>query len=141
MDGCYSCGASNTGEYFVQILGVNARRSPRAFAHQNTPRGEIVFCEVCLEEQNFRDLTSDDIDVLSWHFGSMFAEIEPSRAVHLLQPLVAKWNRSAEVLSPLGRAYVALGRQSEGRSLLAEALQAEPNHPEAARDRSILAAV
>ena len=141
MDTCYGCGATNSGTYFVQIVGVNARRTPRAFASQNTSHGEITFCEVCLEERNFRDLTSEDIDVLSWNFGSMFAEIEPSRAVDLLEPLVAKWNRSAEVLSPLGRAYMALGRRDQGRHLLAEALQFEPNHPDSARDRSILAAV
>lgn len=141
MDSCYGCGFTNTGEYFVEIVGVSARRTPRAFAYQNTSHGKIMFCEVCLEEANFRDLTGEDIDVLSWNFGSMFAEIEPSRAIDLLEPLVKKWNRSAEVLSPLGRAYMALGQREKGRHLLTEALQFEPNHPDAVRDRSILAAV
>ncbi len=143
-DVCYGCGTVNEGEYIIEIVGANARRSPRAFAYQSTSRGEIVFCDVCLEEHRFRDLTSEVIDAISWNFGSMFAHNEPSRAVALLEPLVPKWQRSAEVLSPLGRAYIALGRREEGRSLLAEALQSEPNHPNARRHgrcRSLLRVV
>ncbi len=127
--------------YVVEVVGLNARRSPRAFASQSTSRGTIMFCDVCLEERRFRDLTSEDVDVISWHFGSMYADLEPARAVDLLEPLVEKWQRSAEVLSPLGRAYIALGRQAEGRAMLAEALASWPNHPNAYHDRSILAAV
>jgi hypothetical protein len=141
MDACYGCGASNSGLYVVEVIGRNVRRSPRAFVNQRTSRGNIVFCEVCLEESRFRDLTAEDVDSVCWSFGSMFAEVEPARAVALLEPLVEKWQRSAEVLSPLGRALIILGQREYGRSLLAEGLETWPNHPTAAGDRTVLAAV
>lgn len=141
IDACYGCGIVQDDEYVREIVGMPSRRSARAAVYQNTSVGKITFCEVCLEEQNFRDLTQKDKDLLAWSFGSMFAELEPERAIALLKPLVEKFQRNAELLSPLGRAFIAVGRVNEGRAWLEEALRSSPNHPEAARDRSVLAAV
>jgi hypothetical protein len=140
-EACYGCGIVVDGLYVVEIIGVPSRRTPRAFASQDTSRGNISFCDVCLEERRFRDLTAQDIDAISWNFGSMFAEIEPERAVSLLEPLVTKWQRSPEVLSPLGRAYLALNRSVDGRALLVEALESYPNHPWAQLDKAVLTAL
>lgn len=129
-DRCYGCGAQNISYVINDQF--------RAFAYPQTSRGRIAFCNVCFDEARFRDLTAEDIDVLSWNFGETYAEHDPRRAVSLLEPLLEKWMRSAEVLSPLGRAYIALGRTPEGRLLLAEALAAWPNHPNATGDRRLL---
>jgi tetratricopeptide repeat protein len=135
LDGCYGCGIVND-EYVIEIVGAPSRR-PHAFVYQITSAGKVIFCDVCLEEGNFRDLTPEDRDLISWSFASTLAEHEPERAITLLEPLVEKWDRTAEVLSPLGRAYIALGRRNEGRSLLEEALRSWPNHPNAEHDKSL----
>jgi hypothetical protein len=45
----------------------------------------------------------------------------------LLEPMLAKW-RSPDLLSPLGRAHLGVGRVAEGRAMLREALSLNPEH-------------
>ena len=127
---CYGCGAID-GAYVIDIVLPNGeiRHSPRAWVCPQTSRGDIAFCNNCFEGQNFRDLSPKDIETIRWCFAELFAEHQPSRAADLLEPFLLKWGRIPDVLSPLGRAYIAMGRRAEGIELLREAAAIDPIHP------------
>jgi hypothetical protein len=110
---------------------------PSIFVYPSTSVGDIAFCDLCFEDQRFRDLCDDDIEKITWFFGDAYVEDRPERAVQLLEPMLGTW-RAPDLLSPLGRAYLGIGRREEGRSLLQEALSLNPNHPYAAGDRLLL---
>src|SRR5947207_2465095 len=111
-DACYGCGGASSGAYVVDIVLPNGEimHSPRAWVNAQTSRGVITFCNNCFEEQNFRGLSPEDIATISWYFAEFFVEREPLRAVELLEPFLLSWGRVPDVLSPLGRAYIAIGR-------------------------------
>ena len=124
-DVCYGCG-----------LGVETVM-PTLMVYPTTSQGDIAFCEVCFERRNFGDLTIEDIETVTWFFATSYVEDEPARAVTLLEPLLERWH-SPDLLSPLGRAYVRVGRLEEGKALLREALEMNPRHPYVAHDKEIL---
>jgi hypothetical protein len=122
----------------VRRPGEPLPRIPSTFVYPATSKGDIAFCHLCFEEGQFRDLSAEDVEKITWCFGRAFVEERPSEAIRLLvEPMLARW-RAPELLSPLGRAYVKAGRTQEGRALLQEALEIAPNHPYVAIDREYL---
>jgi hypothetical protein len=71
---------------------------PTLLIHATTSRGSVAFCDRCFERRNFRDLTVEDIETLTWCFGGLYVDDEPARAVTLLEPLLDRW-RSPETCS------------------------------------------
>lgn len=51
---------------------------------------------------------------ITWFFGVAYVESNPRRSIQLLEPMLTKW-RTPDFLSPLGRAYIGVGRIDEGR--------------------------
>jgi hypothetical protein len=107
------------------------------WVYPTTSKGDIAFCNLCFDERTFVGLSADDIERITWFFGQGYADERPSRAVELLEPMLAKW-RAPDLLSPLGRAYLGVGRITEGKALLREALSLNPEHPYSAGDRTLL---
>lgn len=107
------------------------------FVYPSTSLGDIAFCNECFECGDFRGFTDEDVETITWYFGSGYVEDEPERAVALLEPMLQRW-RSPDLLSPLGRAYVGVGRLDEGKAMLREALAMNPRHPYVAHDQEIL---
>jgi hypothetical protein len=110
---------------------------PSMMVYPTTSKGEIAFCDRCFESRRFGALSPDDVEVITWFFGAAYAEEQPARAVTLLEPMLAKW-RAPDLLSPLGRAYVRVGRIDEGKALLKEALSLNPEHAYSIGDRKLL---
>ena len=102
-----------------------------------TSKGDIAFCDRCFEGQQFNGLSAGDIERITWFFGAAYIEEQPKRAVALLEPMLAKW-QAPDLLSPLGRAYLGVGRMDEGKALLKEALSLNPGHPYSIGDRRLL---
>jgi hypothetical protein len=126
MDRCYGCGRGM--DPIVVRLGDPLPVMPSRMIYPTTSRGSIAFCNLCFEGQRFGALTPDDVERITWFFGAAFADEQPERAVELLEPMLAKW-RAPDLLSPLGRAYLGVGRVAEGRAMLREALSLNPEHP------------
>lgn len=110
---------------------------PSQMIYPTTSKGSIAFCNLCFEAQRFGALTADDVERITWFFGATCADEQPERAVELLEPMLAKW-RAPDLLSPLGRAYLGVGRIAEGKALLREALSLNPEHPYCRGDREFL---
>jgi hypothetical protein len=105
--------------------------------YPTTSKGSIAFCNLCFDGQRFGALTPDDVERITWFFGAAFADEQPQRAVELLEPMLARW-RAPDLLSPLGRAYLGVGRVAEGRAMLREALSLNPEHPYSRGDRELV---
>ena len=128
-DACYGCGSIN-GDYVIDIIlpTGETKHSPRVWIYPQTSRGVITFCNNCFEEQNFRQLSPEDVESIHWHFAELFVESQPRRAAEMLEAFLLQWGRVPDVLSPLGRAYIAMGRRVEGLTLLREAATKFPEH-------------
>ena len=87
---------------------------PNIMVYPATSKGDIAFCDRCFEGQQFNGLSAGDIERITWFFGAAYVEEQPKRAVALLEPMLAKW-RAPDLLSPLGRAYLGVGRMDRGR--------------------------
>jgi hypothetical protein len=110
---------------------------PSTMVYPTTSKGEIAFCDLCFESGRFDGLSTEDVETITWFFGAGYADDRPERAIQLLEPMLAKW-RAPDLLSPLGRAYLGVGRVAEGRALLREALSLNPTHPYSRGDRDLL---
>jgi len=110
---------------------------PNSVIYPTRFKGSIAFCNLCFESQRFGDLSADDVETIKWLFGAGYADDQPERAIELLDPMLAKW-RAPDLLSPLGRAYLGVGRVAEGRGMLQEALSLNPKHPWSRGDRELL---
>ena len=118
-------------------LGDDPPRMPSIMVHPTTSKGAIAFCDLCFEANRFRDLSPGDVERISWFFGDAYVDENPHRAVQLLEPMLQRW-RAPDLLSPLGRAYLNIGRREEGTALLKEALSLNPEHPYSAGDKLLL---
>jgi hypothetical protein len=105
--------------------------------YPTTSKGPIAYCDLCFETERFGDLTEADVHTITWFFGAGYADDRPERAIELLEPMLAEW-RAPDLLSPLGRAYLGVGRLAEGRAMLREALSLNPEHPYSTGDRQLL---
>jgi hypothetical protein len=110
---------------------------PSMMVYPSTSKGDIAFCDLCFEEQRFAGFTADDIEKITWFFGAGYADEHPQRAVELLEPMLSRW-RAPDLLSPLGRAYLGVGRVAEGKAMLQEALSLNSEHPWSTGDRQLL---
>jgi hypothetical protein len=110
---------------------------PNMMVYPTTSKGDIAFCDLCFEAQRFVGFTTDDIEKITWFFGQAYVDDRPQRAVELLEPMLSRW-RAPDLLSPLGRAYLGVGRTAEGRAMLQEALFLNLNHPWSTHDRQLL---
>jgi hypothetical protein len=118
-------------------LGDPLPTMPTRMIYPTTSKGTIAFCDLCFESKRFGTLSAQDVHIISWFFGSGYADDRPKRAIELLEPMLAKW-RAPDLLSPLGRAYLGVGRVAEGAAMLREALSLNPEHPYAGGDRQLL---
>jgi hypothetical protein len=110
---------------------------PSIMVYPSTSKGDIAFCNLCFEDRRFAGFTTDDIEKITWFFGEAYVDERPQRAVELLEPMLSRW-RAPDLLSPLGRAYLGVGRTAEGRAMLQEALSLNPKHPWSTHDRQLL---
>jgi hypothetical protein len=134
-DRCYACGRNMD---FVRVrFGDPLPVMPTTMVYPTTSKGAIAFCNLCFDAARFGDLTADDVETITWFFGATYADDRPERAVELLEPMLKKW-RTPDLLSPLGRAYLGVGRVAEGMALLREALALNPEHPYSDGDRKLL---
>lgn len=135
MDRCYGCG--NGMDVVVVDAGEPFPQLPTILVYPSTSKGDVAFCDLCLEARRFRDLSADDIERITWFFGVAYVESNPQRSIQLLEPMLMKW-RAPDLLSPLGRAYIGVGRVDEGKALLSEALSMNPTHPYSEGDRQLI---
>jgi hypothetical protein len=135
MDRCYGCGSGM--DVVVVRAGEPLPQLPTILVYPSTSRGDIAFCDLCFEGRRFRDLSADDVERITWFFGVAYVESNPQRSIQLLEPMLTKW-RALDLLSPLGRAYIGVGRIDEGRALLTEALSMNPTHPYSEGDRWLI---
>jgi hypothetical protein len=110
---------------------------PNMMVYLSTSRGDVAFCDLCFNERRFAGFTPDDVEKITWFFGQAYADDDPARAVELLEPMLSRW-RAPDLLSPLGRAYLGVGRTVEGKAMLQEALSMNPDHPWSTGDRQLL---
>ena len=110
---------------------------PSILVYPATSQGNIAFCDLCFQKQQFAGFTADDVERITWFFGEAHVDGHPERAVELLEPMLSRW-RAPDLLSPLGRAYLGVGRVAEGKAMLQEALSLNPEHPWAREDRQLL---
>lgn len=103
----------------------------------STSKGDIAFCHPCFQARRFRDLSAAEIERITWFFGVAYVESNPQHSISLLEPMLAKW-RAPDLLSPLGRAYILVGRIDEGKALLSEALSLNPTHPYSEGDKRLI---
>lgn len=100
-------------------------------------KGSIAFCDLCFEAERFGELTPEDVETVTWFFGVAYVDDDPGRAVELLELMLSKW-RAPDLLSPLGRAYLSVGRVREGLAMLQVALSLDSEHPWSSEDRLLL---
>ena len=134
-DRCYGCGRGM--DPVIVRAGDPLPVMPSTMVYPTTSKGDIAFCDICFEGGRFADLSPQDVERVTWFFGVGYADDRPERAIELLEPMLAKW-RAPDLLSPLGRAYLGVGRLAEGRAMLREALSLNPKHPYSRGDRQLL---
>jgi hypothetical protein len=100
----------------VEVVGAGAPfpQLPSILVYASTSKGDIAFCDLCFEARRFRDLSADDVERITWFFGDAYVESDPQGSIQLLEPMLKRW-RAPDLLSPLGRAYIGVGRIDEGR--------------------------
>ena len=121
----------------VVRLGDPLPTIPSRMIYPTISKGTVAFCDLRFESKRFGALPAEDVDTITWFFGAGYADDRPERAIELLEPMFAKW-RAPDLLSPLGRAYLSVGRVAEGKAMLREALSLNPEHPYSRGDRPLL---
>jgi hypothetical protein len=135
MERCFVCGR-DMGPVVLR-LGDALPILPSRMIYPSTSKGTIAFCDLCFEAERFGELTPEDVETVTWFFGVAYVDDDPARAVELLEPMLSKW-RAPDLLSPLGRAYLSVGRAREGLAMREEALSLNAEHPWASEDRLLL---
>lgn len=135
MERCFVCGR-DMGPVVLR-LGDALPILPSRMIYPTTSKGIIAFCDLCFKGERFGEFTPEDVETVTWFFGVAYVDDEPERSVELLEPMLSKC-RAPDLLSPLGRAYLSVGRTREGLAMLQEALSLNPEHPWSREDRLLL---